>query len=199
MLAASTQKPTSLSSHLIDADNYVYGAPAISQCKTRCYLPCGDCLLKVALPGGEVVRKVDCASWTLFSCGSVVVSYGKDGVSVYDEDLTLLCSLSHEECVTLLLAQKEYDVVCLKELKASQTGDIGFDVYTLCMIQTHAYPKACEGGDGIGRRHLRPHHTHIQTHLHFSREQRDGETRLQSGRCAILQYAQAKCGRPAQK
>ena len=131
MLAASTQKPTSLSSHLIDADNYVYGAPAISQCKTRCYLPCGDCLLKVALPGGEVVRKVDCASWTFFSCGSVVVSYGKDGVSVYDEDLTLLCSLSHEECVTLLLAQKEYDVVCLKELKASQTGDIGFDVYIM--------------------------------------------------------------------
>ena len=192
MLAASTQKPTSLSSHLIDADNYVYGAPAISQCKTRCYLPCGDCLLKVALPGGEVVRKVDCASWTLFSCGSVVVSYGKDGVSVYDEDLTLLCSLSHEECVTLLLAQKEYDVVCLKELKASQTGDIGFDVYI--MYDTNACVSK-----SVRRGHLRPHHTHIQTHLHFSREQRDGETRLRSGRCAILQYAQAKCGRPAQK
>ena len=76
--------------------------PTISQCKTRCYLVCGghltDCLLEVALPGGEVLRKVDGSSHSVFACGSVVVSKGKYGVSVYDEDLTLLRSLSHEGC-----------------------------------------------------------------------------------------------------
>ena len=79
-----------------DVDTKMVGPPAISQCKTRCYLACWDHLLAVALPGGEVVRKVDGFSQTVFSCGSVVVSQGKDGVSVYDEDLTLLRSLSHE-------------------------------------------------------------------------------------------------------
>ena len=74
----------------------VHGAPAISQCKTRCYLACVYHLLEVALPGGEVVRKVDGPSYAVFACGSVVVSEGRDGVSVYDEDLTLLRSLSHE-------------------------------------------------------------------------------------------------------
>ena len=77
----------------------VYGPPAISQCKTRCYLAYKKAgLFQVALPGGEVVRKVDDYSSSVFACGSVVVSKGKDGVSVYDEDLTLLRSLSHEEC-----------------------------------------------------------------------------------------------------
>ena len=71
---------------------------AISRCKTRCYMACWDYLLEVALPGGEVVRKVDGLSDSVFSCGGVVVSKGSDGVSVYDEDLTLLRSLSHEEC-----------------------------------------------------------------------------------------------------
>ena len=79
-------------------DNEVYGRPAISRCKTRCYLACEDCLLKVALPGGEVVRKVDDYSYSVFACGGVVVSQGTVGVSVYDEDLTLLRSLSHETC-----------------------------------------------------------------------------------------------------
>ena len=75
-----------------------YGAPAISQCKTRCYLACEHHLLVVALPGGEVVRKVDSISYSVFACGGVVVSQGTDGVSVYDEDLTLLCPLSHLVC-----------------------------------------------------------------------------------------------------
>ena len=34
----------------------------------------------------------------------VVVSKGKDGVSVYDEDLTLLRSISHEGCVDLAVS-----------------------------------------------------------------------------------------------
>ena len=74
-------------------DTKVVAAPAISRCKTRCYLACADFLLEVALPGGEVIRKVDGPSSLVFACGGVVVSQGKDGVSVYDEDLTLLRSL----------------------------------------------------------------------------------------------------------
>ena len=74
------------------------GLPAISRCKTRYYLPCTDHFREVALPGGEVLRKVEGTSESVFACGSVVVSRGKDGVSVYDEDLTLLRSLSHKGC-----------------------------------------------------------------------------------------------------
>ena len=82
----------------------VYGPPAISQCKTRCYLACEGCLLEVALPSGEVIRKVDGPSVSVQMCGSVVVSKGEDGVSVYDEDLTLLCSLSHEQCTNVAVS-----------------------------------------------------------------------------------------------
>ena len=79
-------------------DFEVWGAPAISRCKTRCYLPCWEGLHEVALPGGEVLRKVDGTSYAGFACGVVVVSHVLDGVSVYDEDLTLLRSLSHKGC-----------------------------------------------------------------------------------------------------
>ena len=74
-------------------------APAISRCKTRCYVACKEeGMHEVALPGGEVLRKVEGPSFKAFVCGGVVVSQGKHGVSVYDEDLTLLRSLSHEGC-----------------------------------------------------------------------------------------------------
>ena len=73
------------------------GAPAISQCKTRCYMASREGLHEVALPGGEVVRKVDGIAKSVFACGSVVVSQGRNGVSVYDEDLTLLRTLSSDE------------------------------------------------------------------------------------------------------
>ena len=79
-------------------DIEVYGAPAISRCNTRCYLACGDCLLEVAPPGGEVLRKVDGPSYEVVACGGVVVSQGEGSVSVYDEDLTLLRSLRHKGC-----------------------------------------------------------------------------------------------------
>ena len=79
-------------------DVSVCGPPAISRCKTRCYLPCRDGVHEVALPGGNVLRKLDGPSYLVFACGGVVVSQGKDGVSVYDEDLTLLRTLSHEGC-----------------------------------------------------------------------------------------------------
>ena len=78
------------------------GAPAISRCKTRCSLACkGGGYQEFALPGGEVLRKVDGTSFTLCAygvCGGVGISRSEDGVSVYDEDLTLLRSLSHAGC-----------------------------------------------------------------------------------------------------
>ena len=95
----------------VGSDCFVYGPPAISRCKTRCYLPCGDDYRKVngihevALPSGEVLRKVDDRSMAVYACGGVVVSKGKDGVSVYDEDLTLLRSLSHEGCMEVVLSR----------------------------------------------------------------------------------------------
>ena len=80
-------------------DNGVYSLPAISRCKTRCYLACREGMHEVALPGGEVLRKVDGPSSAVFACGGVVFSFEGDiGVSVYDEDLTLLRSLSHKGC-----------------------------------------------------------------------------------------------------
>ena len=72
--------------------------PAISQCKTRCYLASEQGLRQVALPGCEMIRKVDGSSHSVFACGNVVVSRDRSGVSVYDEDLTLLRSLTHEGC-----------------------------------------------------------------------------------------------------
>ena len=81
-----------------DTDFRCYGLADISRCKTRCYLVCGYHFLEVALPGGEVLRKVDGTCTSVFACGNVVVSKGKDGVSVYDEDLMLLRTLWHEWC-----------------------------------------------------------------------------------------------------
>ena len=72
--------------------------PSLSQCKTRCYLACVDHFCEVALPGGEVLRKFEEDSREVFACGGVVVSKGTNGVSVYDKHLTLLRSLSHEDC-----------------------------------------------------------------------------------------------------
>ena len=91
-------------------DCFLYGPPVISRCKTRLYMPCGedfrnvDDIREVALPNGEVLRKVDGTSMSLYACGSVVVSWCEDGVSVYDEDLTLLRSLSHEGCKTVAVS-----------------------------------------------------------------------------------------------
>ena len=82
----------------LDSGCFMYGPPTLSQCKTCCYVPCGDDLRKVALPGGQVLRKLDVRSYLVFACGGVVVSKGKNGLSVYDEDLTLLRTLSHKDC-----------------------------------------------------------------------------------------------------
>ena len=81
-----------------------YGVPSISRCKTRCYLARSKRIHEVALPGGEVLRKVDGPSYAVYARGGVVVSRGPGGVSVYDEDLTLLRTLSHEGCSEVVVS-----------------------------------------------------------------------------------------------
>ena len=59
------------------------GPPVISRCKTRCYMACKEGLHEVALPGGEVLRKVDGNSIAVFACGGVVVSQGRGSPGQY--------------------------------------------------------------------------------------------------------------------
>ena len=87
----------------VDIQSHV--APAISQCKTRCYLAYYDSIQEIALPGGEVLRTVYGTSYAaVFACGGVVVSQCFYGVSVYDEDLTLLRTLSHAGCTGMAVS-----------------------------------------------------------------------------------------------
>ena len=85
-------------------DHCTSSAPAISRCKRRCYMAFRHCLLEVALPGGEVVRKVDGSCASVSACGGVVVSQVFSSVYVYDEDLTLLRTLSHEGCMKVAVS-----------------------------------------------------------------------------------------------
>ena len=88
-------------SFTVDTDNilsYDYRAPAISRCKTHCYVACENVFLKISLPGGEVLRRVTDSthhSRAVFACGDVVVSQSRDLVVVYDKDLTFLRSIEH--------------------------------------------------------------------------------------------------------
>ena len=81
-----------------------FSALAISRCKTRCYVSFYEGLYVVALPGVEALRKVDGPSLQVFACGGVVVSHVRDGISVYDESLTLLRSLSHKGCMNVAVS-----------------------------------------------------------------------------------------------
>ena len=117
-----------------EVDNEVRGGPAISQCKTRCYVPCKEGLLEVALPGGEVLRKVtDDIPQSVFACGSVVVSRRTDGVSVYDEDLTLLRSLSHEACWDAALSDCGGWVVTCSSKKNVHLWDVNTGEAVACV------------------------------------------------------------------
>ena len=78
------------------------GPVDISRCKTRCNVVCEDRICVIALPGGEVLREIDLPSQERLARGTVVVSRG--GVSVYDGDLTLLRSLSHEGCAGVAMS-----------------------------------------------------------------------------------------------
>ena len=123
----------------------VHGAPAISQCKTRCYLACKEGLLEVALPGGEVLRKVDGPSFSVFACGGVVVSQGKGkgGVSVYDEDLTLLRSLSHGGCTYMVLSDCGGWVITSSwEEKNIRLWDVNTGVCVACVHEEWCYAVA---------------------------------------------------------
>ena len=88
-----------------EVDNEVHGGRlAISQCKTRCYLACWGYFLEVALPSGEVLRKKEGISKSVFACGSVVLLSGHNVVVVYDEDLTFLRNLSHKDCYDMAVS-----------------------------------------------------------------------------------------------
>ena len=118
----------------------VVAAPAISQCKTRCYLPCHDHLLEVALPGGEVVRKVDSISNAAFACGSVVVSQGRNGVSVYDEDLTLLRTLSSDEvCGNVVVSPCGGWAITSSWKKKARLWDVNTGVAVACVPEGWRY------------------------------------------------------------
>ena len=118
-----------------DVDNRVCGGPAVSQCKTR--VQCGDrqgCLLEVALPGGEVLRKVDGIPRSVFSRGGVVVSKGKDGVSVYDEDLTLLRTLSHGGCEDMVVSDCGGWVITYSDIeRKARLWDVNTGVAVACV------------------------------------------------------------------
>ena len=107
--------------------------PAISRCKTRYYAPHGNHFREVALPGGEVLRKVEGTSKSVFACGSVVVSQGEDGVSVYDEDLMLLRSFSHQGCGRVAVSHCGGWVIT-SSLKAHETRvwDVSTGAYVAC-------------------------------------------------------------------
>ena len=118
------------------ASSRMCGPLAISQCKTRCYVACGDSLLEVALPGGEVIRQVDGPSYLVFACGGVVVSRSPDGVSVYDEDLTLLRSLSHKVCEYMVVSDCGGWVLTSSE-KDVRLWDVNTGEAVAC-VPTHA-------------------------------------------------------------
>ena len=117
-----------------EVDNEVHGAPAISQCKTRCYLACwSKGLLEVALPGGEVLRKVDGTPHAVFACGGVILSQGTDGVSVYDDDLTLLRSLSHKQCRKMAVSDCGGWVITSSEGKEARLWDVNTGEVVACV------------------------------------------------------------------
>ena len=117
----------------------VHGLPAISRCKTRCYLPCKDereaGIHEVALPGGEVLRKVDVLSSAVYACGGVVVSYGEQGsVSVYDEDLTLLRTLSHAGCRKVAVSDcGGWVITCSWEERNARLWDVNTGEAVACV------------------------------------------------------------------
>ena len=111
----------------------VSSAPAISQRKTRCYLTCWNSLIKVALPGGEVLRKVDGLSMAVYARVGVVLSQGENGVSVYDEDLTLLRTLSHEGCRNMALSHCGRWAITSSWEKRIRLWDVNTGEAVVCM------------------------------------------------------------------
>ena len=134
--------------------------PAISRCKTRCYLSCRDHFREVALPGGKVLRKVEGKSQSVFACGSVVVSQGKDGVSVYDEDLTLLRSLSHTGCEKVSVSHCGGWVITSSTAEYdTRVWDVNTGVDVACVpvggcVAVSQSASAFAVGDSDGRVHL---------------------------------------------
>ena len=139
---------------------YSEGRPAISRCKTRCYLTCWDYFREVAFPGGEVLRKVEGTSKSVFACGSVVVSQGEDGVSVYDEDLTLLRSLSHKGCEKVAVSHcGGWVITSSRAENTTRVWDVNTGVDVACVtvagcVAVSQSASAFAVGDSDGRVHL---------------------------------------------
>ena len=135
------------------------GPPAVSHQK-RCYLPCGDHIREIALPGGEVLRKVEGNSESVFACGSVVVSQGEDGVSVYDEDLTLLRSLSHKGCEKVAVSHcGGWVITSSRAENTTRVWDVNTGVDVACVtgagpVAVSQSASAFAVGDSGGRVHL---------------------------------------------
>ena len=109
------------------------GAPAISRCKTRCYLPSFAGMYEVALPGGEVLRNVGGPSAAVVARGGVVASRCIEGVSVYDEDLTLLRSLSHEGCKAMAVSECGDWVITSHNDGKARLWDVNTGVAVACV------------------------------------------------------------------
>ena len=121
-------------------DIVMCGAPAISRCKTRCYLAGKGGMHEVALPVGEVLRKVDGRSYFVFACGGVVVSRGEDGVSVYDEDLTLLHFLSHAGCREVAVSDcGGWVITCSLSEKKARLWDVNTGEGVACVTTEEGY------------------------------------------------------------
>ena len=99
--------------------------PAISPCKTRCYMPCESSFYVIELPGGDVTDAVDVCSKSVFTCGALVVAKDTDGVSVYDEDLMLLRSLLHNKCSRMAAS------TCGKWLMTSSSHEMNARVWNI--------------------------------------------------------------------
>ena len=134
--------------------------PSISRCKTRCFLPCGNHFRELALPGGEVLRELEATSQSVFACGSVVVSQGEDGVSVYDEDLTLLRSLSHKGCWDVAVSHcGGWVITSSRAENTTRVWDVNTGVDVACVtvagcVAVSQSASAFAVGDSDGRVHL---------------------------------------------
>ena len=123
------------------SDEDVYSPPAISHCKTRCYVPCGGRFADVYLPEGRLCRFVPAASNALFAAGRVVVSQHTNGLSVFDEDLMLLHSLAHKECEDVVLSKCGKRVVTSSSFgRNARVWDTDTGCAVACVPAAENYP-----------------------------------------------------------
>ena len=104
----------------------VYGPPAVSRCKTRCYLACGECFHEATMPKGKILRTIEGSSQAVYTAGDTVVSQDLHRVMVYDTNLTLHRILSHaglknvalSDCGIWVLSTSSLDITRLWDLRS---------------------------------------------------------------------------------